>query len=397
MENTENVINVFSELEEYCSRECYKGWDPYDGLNSKVFQSIRPIHSRWLRLIWIQFFKLSPFNFRMLFNVPKGWNSKGLALFLRGYCNMFKWQKRQYGDSHDSCKHTMSKISFLAIKLIEIRNRTYNNSCWGYNFDWQNRVFFQPNNTPTVVATSFVADALFEAYEVTSEELFLRHALSACEFVINDLNRYESPSELIFSYSPLDNSKVYNASLLGARLLSRGYTYTKNNHFRLLAEKAVSTVVSRQGKDGSWIYGEAYVQGWRDSFHTGFNLECIYEIGNYLETDKYLKSFEDGFTYYKNNFFSASGIPKYYHNETYPVDIHSPAQFIATLVRTKLLEENRMLASKTLNWTIRNMYSRKGFFYYQKRRYFTSKISYIRWSQAWMFYALSEYLHENLD
>ena len=30
-------------------------------------------------------------------------------------------------------------------------------------------------------------------------------------------------------------------------------------------------------------------------------------------------------------FFEADGKPKYYHNKTYPIDIHCPAQIIVTL------------------------------------------------------------------
>ncbi len=51
------------------------------------------------------------------------------------------------------------------------------------------------------------------------------------------------------------------------------------------------------------------------------------------------------------------------------------------------------LADKVLNWTIANMQDKKGYFYYQKYRFYKIKIPYIRWSQAWMFYALTTYLN----
>ena len=34
----------------------------------------------------------------------------------------------------------------------------------------------------------------------------------------------------------------------------------------------------------------------------------------------------------------------------------------------------------------------RGFFYYQKRRFYTVKKPYMRWSQAWMLYALARLL-----
>jgi hypothetical protein len=47
-------------------------------------------------------------------------------------------------------------------------------------------------------------------------------------FILNDLNRtIENENSFAFSYSPIDKSVVYNASLLGARLLARVYFYKK--------------------------------------------------------------------------------------------------------------------------------------------------------------------------
>ena len=55
----------FQKLKTYCEQENFKGWDPYDGLNSKVFQALPFISkNRFFRLAWIQFFKRSPINFR---------------------------------------------------------------------------------------------------------------------------------------------------------------------------------------------------------------------------------------------------------------------------------------------------------------------------------------------
>jgi hypothetical protein len=41
-------------------------------------------------------------------------------------------------------------------------------------------------------------------------------------------------------------------------------------------------------------------------------------------------------------------------------------------------------------WAIDNMQDKEGYFYYQKKRWYKNKIDYMRWSQAWMFYALTQ-------
>ena len=76
----------------------------------------------------------------------------------------------------------------------------------------------------------------------------------------------------------------------------------------------------------------------------------------------------------------------------YPIDIHAPAQLIVTLSRLHVLNKHKSLVDSVLNWTIDNMQSKDGSFYYQKRKYFTNKIPYMRWTQAWMFYGFSFYI-----
>ena len=111
----------------------------------------------------------------------------------------------------------------------------------------------------------------------------------------------------------------------------------------------------------------------------------------YSLDDSYTDSLDKGFKFYIDTFFTSNGIPKYYHNSIYPIDIHSSAQLLITLSHLNKTVEYNSLIEKVLNWTIDNMQSNKGYFYYQINKHFTSKIPYMRWSQAWMFYAFSEF------
>jgi len=47
-----------------------------------------------------------------------------------------------------------------------------------------------------------------------------------------------------------------------------------------------------------------------------------------------------------------------------------------------------------MQWSIENMQDKKGYFYYQKKKTISSHIPYMRWAQAWMFYAMTFYLKE---
>jgi rhamnogalacturonyl hydrolase YesR len=374
----------FNKLKRYCEKENFKGWDPYDGLNSSLFQALPFLpKSRFFRLAWIQFFKRSPINFRKITGVKKEYNPKGVGLFLTGYCNLYKIDPKQ---------EYLEKINTLSALLLDLQTPGYSGACWGYNFDWQARAFFQPKGTPTVVATTFIAEALIEAYKITHNKLYLETAISSSNFILNDLNRtFDDYGNFSFSYSPLDKTQVFNASLLGAKLLCLVYEFTKDDNLLKEAKKAVSYACNFQQENGAWAYGTLHYHQWVDNFHTGYNLECIYTYQKVSGDMQFEEHINKGLKYYLKTFFTEEGISKYYNNSVYPIDIHAPAQLIVTLSKLGVLVKNKILVDKVLLWTLESMQDKRGFFYYQKNKYFNSKIPYMRWAQAWMFYCFTFY------
>ena len=390
-----NLKDSFNSLKSYCEKEKFAGWDPYDGLNSKIFQAFPFKHWDFARLAWIQGFKRSPINFRRLLLVPKEHNAKGVALFLLGYCKLYKLAET--GCTAFGTKAALlDKIHEVTKLLLSLRSKGYAGSCWGYNFDWQaRRLFLFPKHTPTVVATCFSVEALLASYEITKDETVLKETLSAADFVVNNLSRTPHGKGIIFSYSIMSgNNTVFNASLLGAKILSYSYKYTKNKMHADLAKQAIQAACDLQEEDGSWIYGLLPVQSWKDSFHTGFNLDAIETYQQNTKDDSFQSYINKGLVYYLENFFEENGMPKYYHNKTYPIDIHCPAQVIVTLSKLKVFKENEVLLSKVLEWTLANMQHKKGYFYYQLKKGISSKIPYMRWSNAFMFNAMAHYLLE---
>ena len=383
----------FIKLKAYCEAEHFKGWDPYDGMNSKVFQALPFKHWDLARLAWIQAFKRNPINLRKLLAIPKQHNAKGIGLFLSGYCNLYHLAEKGH-TTFGSKEALLGTINELAALLLSMQSKGYSGACWGYNFDWQaRRLFLFPKDTPTVVATTFCASALFEVYAITKNKTYLETALSSAEFVVNDLSRTPQNSGFLFSYSPLDgNNTVYNASLLGAKLLSYAYKYSKNESYKDLAQKVVLAACEGQEADGSWVYGLLPVQSWKDSFHTGYNLDAIQMYQELTGDTSFQKNIDKGFAYYIDAFFKTDGTPKYYHDKTYPIDIHCPGQLMVTLSTCKRFEQHQDLAEQVMNWTLDNMQHKKGYFYYQLKQGVSSKISYMRWSNAFMFNAMSHYL-----
>src|SRR5690606_1920687 len=121
--------------------------------------------------------------------VPKEHNAKGIGLFLSGYCKLYHIAAK--GNSNfGTTDQILVYINQLSDLLLSMQSQGYSGACWGYNFDWQaRRLFLFPKNAPTVVATTFCAEGLFQAYGITKNQTYLNTAISAANFVMNDLSR----------------------------------------------------------------------------------------------------------------------------------------------------------------------------------------------------------------
>lgn len=371
-----------NKLKDYIEREDCKGYDPYDALNSPILKYFS-FNKKYLRIAFIQTLKRLPINIRPLLGIKKDHNPKGLGLLLWGCAKLYRIEKG---------KKYLLNIEYLLQILEELKSRGYSGNCWGYNFDWQSRAFYVPKYTPTIVNSSFIGHAMIDTYLYTGKERALTMALSVKDFILNDLNRKEEDGAICFSYTPIDRISVHNANLLGASLLIRLYNYTGDKRLKDTALSSLEYSMRYQRDDGSWFYAEAEMQKWIDSFHTGFNLQSILYFIEEGAGEKYKEAFEKGVNFYLKNFFLDDGTPKYYYDKLYPIDIHSPAQ--AVVFFSKMGENYKPVTKNIVQWMINNLWDRRGFFYFQKNGLYTNKISYMRWSQAWAFHALTEFTTE---
>lgn len=369
-----DLTAAYDRLMRNCREAGFAGYDPFDGLESRIFQATQLRKFRVPRLLWQQTVKRTPINLRPVLMVPRGVNPKGLALFA-----LSATARRRSGDAP-----SIKVVDDLIQRLLEYAIQPDESLAFGYNFDWQSRAFFAPNGTPTIVPTAFAARALYE--QDKSENALLLASLA--RFVTNGLNRpVETADAVCFSYTPIDNTKIYNASLLAGEILA----YTGDPEHLLLANKAVRFVLNGQRADGSWLYGPGEIHGWVDNFHTAFILDSLRRISNAgVDKPGVASALKRGFEYWIDNFFLGDGTPKYFDRKTFPIDIHSAAAAIVTLSGYAKTDDRALpLARKIAEWTIANLIGPEGNTYYQKRRFYTIKTPFIRWGQAWMAYALA--------
>jgi hypothetical protein len=384
-----NLEQVFADLLQWCRSRDFAGYDPFDALNSRIFQATPLKRSRIMRQVWTQLCKRCWVNLRPLALVPAQRNAKAIALF--ALAALANYRKLKTIEAEMEARDVLDE-------LLEMRIQGYSGAAWGYNFDWQSRHFFAPQGTPTIVPTAFAVRALIEAYQAFGDERYLQIAQSSCRFVLEDLNRsVDSADEVCFSYSPLDHTKIFNASLFAAEILASLGSLAGERELCNLAIRAARYVVKQQRENGCWIYGAEPAQQWTDNFHTAYVLLSLSRIMKFctaarLEFDEALRR---GYEFWRERFFLADGWPKYYDDTLYPADAHAAATAIVALVELREFDgEALALAEKITGWILRNLHDKRGFFYYQRWRFYCIHTAYMRWTEAWMAYALARLLEE---
>jgi Pectic acid lyase len=380
------IVQSLEKLRLYIEAEEFKGYDPYDTLTSPF-----PFHwfTRYGQAIATQVQKRNPINIRPLLGIKKDYNPKGMGLLLHGYVLLQKnFPEHDYS----------AQIQFIFQWLKNNRSKGFTNACWGYNFGWASPEKYLPPFAPTVVATSFIATGIYEYHQLTGDPAANDLLISIGNFITQDLPVTETENGICFSYSPFMKDCCYNASLLGAETLARIYSLTGNEKFKSEAYSAVEFVVSHQHNDGHWKYKINPMTGkerHQVDFHQGYIIDSISNVMKYCNepNESWTQSVEKGLKFYKEEQFFIEGQSKWRIPKIYPVEIHNQSQGIITFSAADNNADYLDFAGTILHWTIKNMQDKDGFFYYRKLKSYTNKISFMRWSNAWMFLATCQYIN----
>lgn len=380
----DKLISLNSQLLDSIRTEQFAGYDPFDSLNSRLLQATPLYRNEWVRLVWLQLGKRSPINLRPLLGVPKKRNPKGVGLFISGLLQ----EHHRTGEAH-----CLQQARELADWLLTQRSNVqeWTHSCWGYHFDWQARAFYVPAGKPNIITTCYVARALYELGQLSGDQSLIDIALDAARFISAYLYT-EADGRCFYAYIPGEKAFVHNASLWGAAWCAFAGQQLGDAALVEQAVRVACQSVSEQAADGSWVYGARHHHQFIDGFHTGYNLEALCLLRDALRTDDFDDCIARGFRYYVDTFFEADGTAKYYNTSVYPIDMHSFAQAIFTLLKVGGTPADLALCDKVVHRAIDLLYlPDKGQFVYQKTRWLTNRINYTRWTQAWAYYSLAFY------
>jgi hypothetical protein len=377
----DEVFASIERLSGWLEANQYKGYDTFDGLNAKY---LRPLtfENNFLRTVLQQGVRRFPINLRPLLLIQKSESSKGMGFLARGFIRLH----RATGDAR------WADRAQVALQwILDHPTPGYSGACWGNHFDYQCRSFYLPKGVPTIVWTSLIGHALLDGYEHFADERYLKTAVSACEHLVKDIERFPHGTGHCLTYVPGLNSQVHNANTLAASLLARTYSVTHESSYREVARLAILYTAQHQRENHSWWYGEKENLHWVDNFHTAYVLDCFKYYSQASGDTQFDPNTNNGYQYWKRTFFLEDGTPRYYDHKTLPIDIQCCSQAIDTLVFFRDRDEASLdLALRVARWSIANMQDRSGYFYYRRySRGVVNKTPTLHWGQATMMCALA--------
>jgi hypothetical protein len=183
-----------------------------------------------------------------------------------------------------------------------------------------------------------------------------------------------------FRYLPGEDELVHNANLLACAVLARvGHQQP--------VRKSLEISLRAQRDDGSWPYAERPRGGWVDNFHTAYVLESLAVCQPVFPQVK--SALDRGLGFWQRELFLPDGTPKYDVGHVYPLDAHCYASAIDAWVAAESLEP----ALRAASLLVERMIDPSGYVWFQERRYWTSRVPFVRWTTAPSFCALAGVLH----
>ncbi|MCK4747414.1 MAG: hypothetical protein KAT15_10275 [Bacteroidales bacterium] len=349
----------------------------------------------YLRELIYELFYRFPVSSRKLLGIKPAVNPKAMALFSSSYLSLYRISGEQ-----DHFEKSLECLNWL----LENPATTETGMGWGYSFDWQSRMLI-PANTPNGIVTTAAGEAIWQHYLLYKDQKYLDYCLEVADFLYALPFDSLDENKICYSYTPLFINHVHNLNLFVAEFLIKTGMEIKKSDWIEAGNKAVNYTLSDQRKDGSFDYNgpPEKPQNFIDHYHTGFVLRMLYSIWKLTGREDVMQSLEKCLYHYTANFFIDDRIPKLLPHRKYRIDIHSCAEAVYCLSELSVQFPQHMgLARNVLSWTLENLQDISGYFYYGllKSRFtgrvYRSRISYIRWSQAWMLKALSAYA-ENTD
>lgn len=384
--NNNALSAIIDRLILHLKLENYKGYDPYDALNSYVPYRLL---GHKIQVLAIQIQLRNPINLRPILGIKKDYSVKSLGLILQALSQYYQINRRE---------DVLTEMNKLFDLLLEkrIKNQSFSGSYWAVHYPIAWKTWERPKFDPSAVLACVVFEGVFEYYKATNSSKAKDLLIDIGVFLLNNIPITENEFGKCYSYTARKKEIVYNANMYVAESLSKLFYLTKEERYKNEALKCIDFDIHYQRHNGCWgyrLYPETGKEREQIDFHQGFIINSLGESLKYLGIkDKYYESaLKKAFNFYLHEQFTDDGRGYWRLPSLYPIDIHNQAVGIWIGSKYNYLSDDTIKhkVEAIVEWTLKHMYNKKkGYFYYQKRRLFINKIDYIRWNQAWMLLGL---------
>jgi hypothetical protein len=377
-------------------------YDPFDVFGMESVQNLMdqrgPLGVTTRKLLYLGT-RYWPIFLRRLLRTPKRAAPGGVAALTMAYVAE---------GGGDSLRKARRHLEWL----LENSTKTASDIGWGFPYSWKNEGVILAPGMPIGHTTMTCGNAFLQYYHKTQDSWAIDPLLRSCVFLQNGLNKTEhSEQKVSVSYTPVDHSQVINVSAdVGSLLMRTGSQFAKRD-FLEFGGKLIRWVIKEQNADGSWYYnsyGSIGKESMIDHRHSAMVLSALSEVMPLCDTElaePVGAALEKGLEYYLSNLFTGDGLPKFFHNRTYPLEIYNFAQGIITLLdithvpvlNVSLLQKTDEMLRKLVSNTLSLMQKRDGSFLYMRERYWKTDLESLRWANALTTFALSRYLKSHVE
>lgn len=379
-----NLEKIIEHSVHFIEKTNYKSYDVFDALNSKPINRILK-NQLFLRRVAIQLNARIPLNLRPVLGIKKMVHTKTISDLLSIYSMLYK---RTQKDEFKIKANGMYEM--LLDQKIEVDNGL--GFGWGLGFPYTTRFTNANENTPNLYNTINATHSILDYYEVFNTIELDPIIKKVNHFILNYLGVVQESNEIAWLryYPKQTGMPTPNVNATSASLFVRINSFLENKIPSELITQLLKFVEVAQNNDGSWFYTTTQNGQWIDGFHTGFILESLALIQSIDSSYKVENMLEKGTDFFLKELIDENGVPKYFHNKTYPIESQNCAQCIQTVAKLMIYNNQNLdeKLEKTINTVIETLYNENGYFYHKKDTFFTIKHYYARWSQTPMILSL---------
>jgi hypothetical protein len=295
----------------------------------------------------------------------------------------------------------LDKAIRLGDDMLQYSVSGYSGKCWGYPFDWQNNRGLWKKNTPYITCTPYCFGAFIGLYDATGGQRYLDIARSIATFVYTDLKDTPTSTDAAAaSYSPMDATKVVNASAYRAWVLFEADARFNLPEYKAKAQRNLNFILQSQRADGAWLYAtEGSGEGFIDNFHTAFVLKNLYRINQRLKNPAVDVAVKKGWEFYRRELFDANGDPKSFaiepRKQIVKLEMYNFAEGITLGALLKDFIPGAMDFAEGLATKLCTQYQLPDGHFVTRvfKKGFKHTFPFLRWPQAQLFYSLTNLLY----